>query len=85
MEPSPIATVFEFIDEVRGQPSYVPVEPAERHLSILGKICAESQVRGDLVPDAILAAIALENACEIVTLDRDFARFPSLRYKLLAS
>lgn len=34
---------------------------------------------GDLVPDAVIAAMALEYGCEVVTLDRDFARFTSVR------
>ena len=28
----------------------------------------------DLIPDAVLAAIAVEHHCDVVTLDRDFAR-----------
>ncbi|MGH3927497.1 MAG: PIN domain-containing protein [Pseudonocardiaceae bacterium] len=36
---------------------------------------------GDLVPDAVIAAIALEYGCEVVTLDRDFARFTSVRHE----
>jgi predicted nucleic acid-binding protein len=38
---------------------------------------------GDLVPDAVIGALALEHGCEVVTLDRDFARFPSVRHQLL--
>jgi uncharacterized protein len=33
------------------------------------------------VPDAYLAALAMEHGCEFVTVDRDFARFPGLRYR----
>ena len=31
--------------------------------------------------DAVLVALAVEHGCEIVTLDRDFARFESIRHR----
>ena len=40
--------------------------------------CGEAT--GDLVPDAVLAALAVEHGGEVVTFDRDFARFPGLRW-----
>ncbi len=36
---------------------------------------------GNLVPDAWLAAIAIESGCEFITTDGDFARFPDLRWR----
>jgi len=33
-----------------------------------------------LVLDAAIAAIALERGCAVASLDRDFARFPSIRH-----
>jgi len=35
---------------------------------------------GNLLPDAFLAAIAMEHGCEFVSDDRGFARFPGLRF-----
>jgi uncharacterized protein len=49
----------------------------------LRELCDEADVLGDLVPDAALAAIATEYACEVATMDRDFARFRSIRHVLL--
>jgi hypothetical protein len=37
--------------------------------------------RGSLVPDAWLAALAIEWGCEFVTTDRDYARFSGLRWR----
>jgi predicted nucleic acid-binding protein len=34
-----------------------------------------------LVPDAFLAALAIEQGCEWITTDRDYARFPALRWR----
>lgn len=36
---------------------------------------------GELVPDAVIGALALEHACEVVPLDRDFARFASVAHR----
>jgi predicted nucleic acid-binding protein len=38
----------------------------------------------DLIPGAVIAAVAAEHGCTVATLDRDFARFPSVPHKLLA-
>ena len=37
--------------------------------------------RAKLIPDAYLAALALEHGCEVVTTDKDFRRFPGLRWR----
>jgi predicted nucleic acid-binding protein len=37
--------------------------------------------RGNLIPDAYLAAIAIESGAEWITTDRDFTRFPGLRVR----
>ena len=38
-------------------------------------------MRGNPVPDARLAALAIESGCELVTTDRDYSRFPGLRWR----
>ena len=56
------------------------MRPGPRHWSIFEKLLREAGARGNLVPDAYLAAVlAIEPGCEWVTLDRDYARFPGLR------
>lgn len=42
------------------------------------RLCREAGAKGDLVPDAYLAALAIETGSEWVTTDRDFARFSGL-------
>lgn len=79
--PTPVADAFAFIDAVRAQPSHLPIGPGPRHLALLRRTCDEGGAAGDLVPDAVLAAVALEHGAEIVTFDRDFARFPSIRHR----
>jgi uncharacterized protein len=78
--PSPRADSFAFIDATVAQPHHLPTNPGPRHLSLLQKVCDEADASGDLIPDAVLAAIAIEHRCDVVTLDRDFARFTSIRH-----
>jgi hypothetical protein len=54
--------------------------PGPRHLTSLEDLCASAEASGDLVADAQLAAIAVEHACELVSFDRDFARFSELKW-----
>ncbi len=76
--PTPLADAFAFIDATCAQLYHVPVFPGERHLALLRRCCEEADAVGDLVPDAVIAAMAMEFGCAVVTLDRDFARFTSV-------
>lgn len=78
--PTPLADAFAFIDATVVQHGYVDVEPGGRHLRLLRRLCDEADAAGDLVPDAVLGAIAVEHGATVATLDRDFARFPSVRH-----
>ncbi len=72
-------TVLEFCRTVRGAPSVVQLAPGGRHWEIFDRLCRVAQARANVVPDAYLAALALENGATFVTHDRGFARFPGLR------
>ena len=70
-----------FADGIRKQPNCVFIQPGERHWEIFARLCKEAGVKGNLVPDAYLAALAIEAGCEWITTDRDFSRFPGLRWR----
>lgn len=55
-------------------------EPTERHADILGKLLAPHGIYGNLVPDAHLAALAIEHGLTLYSTDGDFARFPGLTW-----
>ncbi len=55
------------------------LNPGERHWTILSRLLPEAQVRGPLVTDAHLAALAIEHGATLATNDRDFTRFPGLK------
>jgi uncharacterized protein len=59
--------------------AWVP-EPTERHPEVLGRLIALPGVHGNLVPDAHLAALAMEHGVTLCSTDGDFARFSGLRW-----
>jgi toxin-antitoxin system PIN domain toxin len=81
-EPSSLEDAFTFCDYLLGQPHCQTVEPRERHWEIFKRLCVETDTRGPRVTDAWYAALAIEWGCEWITLDRDYARFPGLRWRV---
>ena len=78
--PSPLEDALGFCDDLLQQPHCQIVEPGERHWDIFRRLCAEADIRGSRVTDAWYAALAIEWGCEWITMDRDFARFPGLKW-----
>jgi|SRR5688572_27492835 len=78
---TPLDRAIEFADALRSQPNAVLVTPGPRHWEIFTHLCRAADARGNLVADAYHAALAIEHGCEWVTTDRDFARFPGLRWR----
>lgn len=78
--PTPIDAALEFANAFRSQPNAVTIAPGVRHWEIFQRLCRAAGARGNLIPDAWLAALAIESGCEFITTDRDFARFPDLRW-----
>jgi uncharacterized protein len=60
-------------------PVWVP-QPTGRHAEVFGGLLAVPGVRGNLIHDADLAALAIEHGLILCSTDRDFARFPNLRW-----
>ncbi|MGH2492007.1 MAG: type II toxin-antitoxin system VapC family toxin [Candidatus Limnocylindria bacterium] len=79
--PMPIERALTAAEVLRSRPNAVLVSPAERHWEIFGRLCRETGVKGNLVPDAYFAALAIESGSEWITTDRDYARFPGLRWR----
>ena len=58
---------------------WIPV-PTERHRELLGRLLPTAD-RPNLVPDAHLAALALEHGLVVCSTDGDFARFRDVRWE----
>ena len=80
-QPTPMETGLAFAQLLRTQPNCEPVEPGRRHWDIFTRLCRTAGVKGNLVPDAYLAALAIESGSEWITTDRDYSRFPGLRWR----
>lgn len=65
----------DFADSLLGGPSATVVRPGARHWGIFTDLVTTHRLRGNDVPDAYLAAVALEVGATVVTTDRGFGRY----------
>ncbi|MDQ2723362.1 MAG: type II toxin-antitoxin system VapC family toxin [Actinomycetota bacterium] len=76
--PTPVAQGLHFIAAIRAQPGHVGVEPGLRHPELLRDACRRGEATANLLPDAVLVALATEHGAAVASFDRDFARFDGL-------
>ena len=70
----------QIVDQWLEQPNVRLLSPGDQHWVILRQMLKEGQARGPLISDAHLAALTIEYGGILCTTDRDFARFPGLRW-----
>ncbi len=70
----------EIVDRWLQQPSVHAIGPGEQHWPVFRQMLVEGQAAGDLTSDAQLAALTMECGGVLHTTDRDFTRFPGLRW-----
>ena len=80
-EPTQLNEALGFVNQLRDHPGCVLVSPGERHWEIFTRLCKTVAAKGNLVSDAFLAALAIESGAEFITADRDYARFPGLKWR----
>lgn len=78
--PEPIADAWRQVREWLACETVWTPEPTERHSELLGELLKLPGVHGNLVPDAHLAALAIEHGLTLCSSDGDFARFRALRW-----
>jgi len=78
---TPIQVALSFAETIRDQPHAHVVSPGAQFWAIFRDLCLKAGAAEKLVPDAYLAALAIEHGCEFVSTDRDFRRFPGLRWR----
>ena len=79
--PTPLDQALGFVTALRARPNAVRVSPGARQWGRFTYLVAVTRARGNLVADAYFAAIAIESGNEWITTDRDYARFPGLRWR----
>ena len=78
--PEPISRAWDQVHAWLGcESAWIP-QAGERHVEVLGKLLSDPAVQANLVPDAHLAALAIEHGLVLCSTDGDFARFPGLRW-----
>ena len=79
--PATTVEALDFASALRGQPNAVVVSPGARHWDLFVSLCTRAGAKGNMVPDAYLAALAIESGSEWITTDHDFSRFSALRWR----
>src|SRR5947209_7004824 len=62
--PTPIESALQFVAELQAQPASLSIAPGPRHWGIFVRLCRQTPASGNLVPDAYLAALAIESGSE---------------------
>jgi toxin-antitoxin system PIN domain toxin len=70
----------ELIERWLACPNVRILHPGERHWTVLRELVEVVPAAGQLIPDAHLAALAIENGAELCSADTDFSRFPRLKW-----
>src|SRR2546425_763975 len=78
--PVPAAVALADLQSVLASPSLVLLAETERHFEVLDAVVRQSAVAGNLIHNAHIVALCLEHGfTELLTADRDFARFAGLK------
>lgn len=83
VNPLPLDAALQVVDEWLAHPRAHVLHASDRHAAVLARLLIGAGRGGNLVPDAHLAAIAIENSATLGTFDHDFERFAGLRFELL--
>jgi uncharacterized protein len=79
--PPDIDSAWQVAREWLARPNVRTPVPTDRHRGILGEVLVRGHAAGDHTSDAHLAALAIEWGLELQSADRDFARYPTLRWR----
>lgn len=78
--PFPLGDALRIVKEWLALPGVRVISPGSDHALLFETACLSTNAVGNLITDAHLAALAIENGCEIASCDTDFAKFPGLRW-----
>ena len=74
------ADAWSFVQDWLAVPVVWIPAPTEQHAQVLGALILKYDLRGNLVPDAHMAALALQHGLDVYSADTDFARFTEVRW-----
>jgi toxin-antitoxin system PIN domain toxin len=79
--PTPLAEAVGFVRTLLGSPSVRLLAETHSQCERFLDLCTAADARGQRVPDAWLAALAIDHGATLMTSDRGFARYPGLRWR----
>jgi toxin-antitoxin system PIN domain toxin len=79
--PTPLPLALSFVETIRAAPMARPLVEVANHWEIFARICRQINAVGDDIPDAYIAALAIQHDCELISSDQGFARFEGLRWR----
>jgi uncharacterized protein len=80
-DPLPVSSALDLVADLRTAPAVMSLDPGPAHWRLFDDLCRRTGARGNAVPDAYLAALAIEHGCLWLSADRGFARYPGLRHR----
>jgi toxin-antitoxin system PIN domain toxin len=78
--PLGLGDALDIVDGWLAQPCVTVVQPGRRHSALVRELLEPLGTAGNLVTDAHLAALAIENGAELYSCDADFSRFVGLHW-----
>lgn len=72
---------WEIVDGWLDAPTVWVPTPGRGHREILGRLVRDLDLRANLIPDAVLAALCIEHGLEMISADTDFARFTEIVWR----
>jgi hypothetical protein len=78
--PISVRDAVQMVHNWLAHPGVAVIQPGPHHARILTDLVLKVGTAGNLTTDAHLAALAIEHNAELCSADRDFARFPGLRW-----
>ncbi|MGB0408845.1 MAG: type II toxin-antitoxin system VapC family toxin [Opitutales bacterium] len=79
-EPTPLDRALEFVSDFRSRRSVRVAVPGARHWKVFRELVSRHEAKGNLIPDAFHAALAIEYGYEWISLDRGFSRYTELKW-----
>ena len=80
--PLSTADAMRVVDHWLAQPRARILRETDRHSAVIGSLLRAAGTAGNLTTDAHLAALAIEHEATVLSFDRDFARFPGVRWRI---
>jgi toxin-antitoxin system PIN domain toxin len=81
--PSPLDDALKFVDIIRKNKNCVIIQTGLLHWNIFTQLCKAINAKGNDIPDTYFAALAIENNCVWISMDKGFKRFPQLQWRTL--